>query len=161
MSYSKLRGGEFMRKCFLFLSILFFIPLLSFSQEDKKLKAVFDCAIGDLNWISLRLSLIKKTAENLIREGKDYSFVITIHSQCIPIVKKDLSSLPKEKKKKIEFIQSQLKTLKDFYNVDIKACRIAMSRFKIENVPRFIDTVPNSWITLIELQNSGYAFVPF
>ena len=62
---------------------------------------------------------------------------------------------------KVKLIQSQLKTLKEFYNVKMKACNIAMKRFKIKKVPEFIEVVPNSWITLIELQNKGYAFVPF
>ncbi len=146
-----------MRKLTLLLALSF---SLSFSQEGP-LKAVFDCAVGDLDWISLRLSLIKKTAESLIREGKDYRFVITIHSHCIPIVESRLSRFKKGKARKIEFIQSQLKTLKELYDVEIKACRIAMDRGKIKSVPKFIETVPNSWITLIELQNKGYAFVPF
>ncbi len=147
-----------MRKIFLLLTLIF---SLTYSQEARPLKAVFDCAVGDLNWISLRLSLIKKTAESLIREGKDYRFVITIHSYCIPIVEKNLKKFPKKKAKKIEFIQSQLRTLKELYNVEVKACRIAMDRGKISSIPEFIEAVPNSWITLIELQNSGFAFVPF
>ncbi|WP_461831963.1 hypothetical protein [Aquifex sp.] len=36
-----------------------------------------------------------------------------------------------------------------------------MKRMKIKNVPEFVNVVPNSWITLIELQNKGYAFIPF
>jgi len=143
-----------------FLIVFLTLILLSIAQT-KELKAVFDCAVGDLDWISLRLSLIKKTAESLIREGKDYRFVITIHSHCIPIVEKNLKKFPPKKAKKIEFIQSQLRTLKELYDVEIKACRIAMDRGKISGVPNFIETVPNSWITLIELQNSGFAFVPF
>ena len=141
------------------LLLILALPLLSFSQD--KLKAVFDCAVGDLDWISLRLSLIKKTAESLTREGKEYSFVITIHSHCIPVVEKNLKRFPKKKAEKIALIQSQLRTLKDFYNIEVKACRIAMERGRIKGVPKFIETVPNSWITLIELQNKGYAFVPF
>ncbi len=135
------------------------IPTLSFAQE--KLKAVFDCAVGDLDWVSLRLSLIKKTAESLLREGKEYEFVVTIHSHCIPIVEKNYKKLLQKKAKKIEFIQSQLRTLKELYNVEIKACNIAIKRGKISGVPSFVDIVPNSWITLIELQNKGFAFVPF
>ncbi|RLJ71607.1 DsrE/DsrF/DsrH-like protein [Hydrogenivirga caldilitoris] len=142
------------------LLILFAVVSFSFAQ-DKELKAVFDCAVGDLDWVSLRLSLIKKTAESLVREGRDYKFVVTIHSHCIPIVEKDLKRFPPKKARKVEFIQSQLRTLKELYNVEVKACRIAMDRGKISGVPDFIETVPNSWITLIELQNSGFAFVPF
>lgn len=140
----------------------FFVFLTFFSLcVAEPLKAVFDCAVGDLDWISLRLSLVKRTAEQISEKGKDYDFVITIHSYCIPIVNGDLKSFPTEKRKKIELIQSQLKTLKEFYGVKIKACAIAMERFKIKKVPKFVEVVPNSWITLIELQNKGYAFVPF
>lgn len=144
-----------------FLLLVVLLLSVSFSQEAKPLKAVFDCAVGDLDWVSLRLSLIKKTAESLTREGRDYRFVVTIHSYCIQVVEKNLKRFPKDKAKKIEFIQSQLRTLKELYNVEVKACRIAMDRGKISSVPEFIQTVPNSWITLIELQNSGFAFVPF
>jgi len=140
--------------------ILFALPLFIFASEEP-LKAVFDCAVGDLDWISLRLSLIKKTAEQVIEQGKSYKFVITIHSHCIKIVDTDLKKFPPEDRKKIELIQSQLKTLKEMYSVEIKACEIAMKRGKIKKVPSFVDTVQNSWITLIELQNKGFAFVPF
>ncbi|GAB6066603.1 DsrE family protein [Aquifex pyrophilus] len=146
-----------MKRIFIFL---FLFLSLSFSGE-RVLKSVFDCAIGDLDWINLRLSLIQNTAEMLIKEGKSYKFVITIHSYCIPIVDGDLNRYPKETREKIKLIQSKLKTLKELYEVDIKACNIAMKRMKIKNVPKFIEVVPNSWITLIELQNEGYAFVPF
>ena len=142
-----------------FIFTFLLLTALSFSQEIKPLKAVFDCAVGDLNWISLRLSLIKKTAESLMKEGKDYKFVITIHSHCIPVVDKNAAS--GKRGEKIKLIQSQLKTLKEFYGVKVKACSIAMKRGKVKKVPEFIEVVPNSWITLIELQNSGYAFVPF
>lgn len=142
------------------LVLLFLAISFSFSQESV-LKAVFDCAVGDLEWINLRLSLIQKTAETLIREGKSYRFVITIHSHCIPIVDGNLKKYPKEKREKIKLIQSKLKTLKELYEIDIKACNIAMKRMKIKNVPEFVNVVPNSWITLIELQNQGYAFIPF
>ncbi|NPA42397.1 MAG: hypothetical protein GXO18_09010 [Aquificae bacterium] len=143
------------------LLITLLISISSTFAQDKPLKAVFDCAVKDLDWISLRLSLIKKTAESLIREGISYEFVITIHSHCIQVVEKNYHRFPKDKAKKIEFIQSQLKTLKELYDVDIKACDIAIKRGKLSGVPKFVERVPNSWITLIELQNEGFAFVPF
>ncbi|WP_457599720.1 DsrE family protein [Hydrogenivirga sp.] len=147
-----------MRK--LLLSLVSF-PLITTAGGPDTYKAVFDCAVGDLDWISARLSLIKKTAESLIREGKDYRFALTIHSHCIYIVEKNLKRFSEKKAKKIAFIQSQLQTLKELYNVEVKACDIALRRGKIKSMPSFIEKVPNSWITLIELQNKGYAFVPF
>ncbi|AAC07785.1 putative protein [Aquifex aeolicus VF5] len=153
-SSSELKSKIIMKKFFLFLVL----PIFLFASP---LKAVFDCAVGDLDWISLRLSLIKKTAEQLMEEGKSYRFVITIHSHCIKVVDADLKKFPESERRKIELIQSQLKTLKEMYSVDVKACQIAMNRGKIKKVPPFVETVPNSWITLIELQNKGFAFVPF
>jgi len=147
-----------MRKIFIAVLIPIFVAT---AGEPNTYKAVFDCAVKDLDWISARLSLMRKTAESLIREGKDYEFALTIHSHCIYIVEKNLNRFSKKKAKKIEFIQSQLKTLKELYNVDIKACDIALKRGKIASMPKFVERVPNSWITLIELQNKGYAFVPF
>ena len=122
--------------------ILLLVVLTQVSLGAEPLKAVFDCAVGDLDWISLRLSLIKKTAQQISEKGKEYEFVITIHSYCTPIINGELKSLPEDKRKKIELIQSQLKTLKEFYGVRIKACAIAMERFKIKRVPKFIEVVP-------------------
>ena len=141
--------------------ILALILLFSLSQAQDVYRAVFDCAVGDLDWVSKRISLIRKTADSLIREGKDYRFVLTIHSHCIGIVEGNLKKVPPKKAEKIKFIQSQLQTLRDHYDVEVKACDIALKRGKIKKMPKFIERVPNSWITLIELQNKGYAFVPF
>ncbi len=135
--------------------------LISVVHSQEVYKAIFDCAVGDLDWVSKRLSLIRKTADALISEGRDYDFVLTIHSHCIGVVEGNLKKLPPKKAKKIEFIQSQLQTLKEHYNVKVKACEIALKRGKIKKMPKFIEKVPNSWITLIEFQNRGYAFVPF
>ncbi len=144
-----------------FILTLLILPLIGFSEEAKSLKAVFDCSTGDTDWISLRLSLIKKTAESLIREDKNYNFIITIHSHCIHVVDRNLKKYPSKKAEKIKFIQSQLQTLKELYGVKIKACEIAMKRGKVSSIPAYVTPVPNSWITLIELQNSGFAFIPF
>lgn len=142
-------------------AIVIGLIFISVAHSQEIYKAIFDCAVGDLDWVSKRLSLIRKTADALIRQGKDYDFVLTIHSHCISIVEGDLKKLPPKRAKKIEFIQSQLQTLKDHYNVKVKACEIALKRGKIKSMPKFIEKVPNSWITLIEFQNRGYAFVPF
>ena len=135
--------------------------LISVVHSQEVYRAIFDCAVGDLDWVSKRLSLIRKTADALMRDGRDYDFVLTIHSHCIGVVEGNLKKLPPKKAKKIEFIQSQLQTLKEHYNVKVKACEIALKRGKIKKMPKFIEKVPNSWITLIEFQNRGYAFVPF
>ena len=146
------------------LGILFLLFIFSISiyAQENIYRAVFDCSIGDLNFIQNRLWLIKKTAQMLKSEKNEYEFVITMHGQCVKVLKEDYTGTEAEKQK-IEQIQETLEILNKFYKVDIKACNIALRRMNLNknNILDFAQIVPNSWITLIRLQNNGFALVLF
>jgi len=143
--------------------ILFiFIISLQVKAETDTYRAVFDCSIGDLTYIQNRLWLIQKTATMLKKDNKKYEFIITMHGQCVKILKENIQGNESEKQK-IEQIQETLEVLNKFYKINIKACNIALKRLNLnkDNIVDFIQIVPNSWITLIKLQNQGFALIPF
>jgi intracellular sulfur oxidation DsrE/DsrF family protein len=121
-------------------------------------KAVFDCANKDLKYISSRMFLIEESAKELKAKKMPYDFVLTIHSGCTPIITEEIGD--DEMKKGIS---QRLKTLHYQYGVKIEACEIAMERFGIEksDLPEYVGSVRNSITRVIELQNSGYAFIPY
>lgn len=121
-------------------------------------KAVFDCASKEMKYVSSRMFLIEETAKELQAANRPYDFVLTVHSGCTPIVTDETGD--DEIKKGIS---QRLKKLSRQYHVKIEACEIAMDRFGIEksDLPGHIGSVRNSITRVIELQNNGYAFIPY
>ncbi len=140
------------------LSLLIFS--FAFSQEYK---AVFDCSSSNERFVLNRLFLIERTAKDFKEDGLKYKFEITMHSGCVVFLKKSLKDFPNSKRIIIQDIQNQLEILKEFYHVKIKACNIALSRYKLKrkDIVDFVEVVKNSWQELIVLQNKGYALIDF
>ncbi len=121
-------------------------------------KAVFDCAAKDMKFVASRMFLIEESAKELRTKNVPYEFVLTIHSGCTPIAAEN--SGDDEVKRGIS---QRLKKLHGEYGVKIEACEIALERFGIEkkDLPAHVGTVRNSITRVIELQNDGYAFIPY
>lgn len=134
------------------ISLLLLIGILHASQ-----KAVFDCASGDMKFVQSRMYLIDITAKELEEKKIPYEFVLTIHSKCTAIINKNTKDVS------IKAIQKKLAKLKQEHNVKLEACGIAVDRFGYEqnDLLPYIDTVRNSITRVIELQNDGYAFIPY
>ena len=120
-------------------------------------KAVFDCAAKDMRFVHSRMSLIEITAKELQAKDTAYDFVLTIHSKCTQIVD------AKSDDKVIKGIHKKLQALKDVHNVKIEVCGIAVDRLGYERseLLPFVEIVNNSITRVIELQNDGYAFIPY
>ena len=142
-----------------FLFVLLFFSF-SFAQEYK---AVFDCSSSDERFVLNRLFLIERTAKDFKEDGLNYRFVITLHSGCVLFLKKNLSTFPPKKRIIIRDIQNQLEILKELYGLQVKACNIALNRYKLKkkDIVDFVDIVKNSWQEVIILQNKGYALIDF
>lgn len=121
-------------------------------------KAVFDCASKDMKFVASRMFLIEESAKELKAKNTPYDFVLTVHSGCTPIVTEEIGD--DEVKKSIS---QRLKKMHQEYGLKIEACEIAMDRFGIEktDLPEYIGTVRNSITRVIQLQNNGYAFIPY
>ncbi|QFR49087.1 DsrE family protein [Sulfurimonas lithotrophica] len=132
-----------------------FVMLFSILSAEQK--AVFDCAAGDMKFVLTRMKLIDMTAKELKQKNIPYDFVLTIHSKCTPIVNK------KSDNKDIKAIHQKLTQLKREHNVKIEACKIATNKFgyKKDDIISEADIVKNSITRVIQLQNSGYALIPY
>ena len=139
----------------LFLSLILLASPL-FAQSDTQ-KAVFDCASGDMKFVASRMWLIEQSAKELTSKKIPYQFVLTVHSGCTPLMDKESGE------EAIETIQKRLHKLNHTYNVKVEACGIALERFGYgaEDLLPYVSTVQNSITRVIELQNSGYAFIPY
>lgn len=129
--------------------------LLNILHADQKV--VFDCAAGDMRFVHTRMSLIELSAKEFRENKVPHDFVLTIHSKCTPIVEKSSQN------KVIQGIHKKLEKLTKDYNVKIEVCGIATNKFgysKNDLLP-FIDVVNNSITRVIQLQNNGYAFIPY
>lgn len=124
----------------------------------ETVRAVFDCAAKDMKFVASRMFLIEESAKEFRNRQQPFEFVLTVHSGCTPIVTDEQGD--DETKKGIS---RRLKTLSQVYGVKIEACEIAMERFGIEknDLPAHIGSVRNSITRVIELQNAGYALIPY
>lgn len=144
---------------------LLFLSLSGFAEEIAPTvnKAVFDCSAKDLSFIASRLHLIERTSKDFSELKQKSDFVLTVHSHCTPIVSKDAAFLSADSDAKlISNIHKQLTKLINEYNVEVRACEIALNAFAIEkdDLLEGIETTPNSFIDVIQLQNRGYALFP-
>lgn len=139
----------------LFISLVLLISPL-FAQSDTQ-KAVFDCSSGDMKFVGSRMWLIEQSAKELVEKKIPYEFVLTVHSGCTPLIDQESGE------ETIEMIQKRLKVLHDTYGLKIEACGIALERFgyEDEDLLPYVSTVRNSITRVIELQNNGYAFIPY
>ena len=130
---------------------------LLFNIVHAEQKAVFDCASKDMRFVHSRMALIELTAKELQEKKVPYNFVLTIHSRCTQII--DGSNFDEN----IQKIQKKLEVLKTKHNVKIEVCAIAVDRLGYErsDVLPFVGVVANSITRVIELQNDGYAFIPY
>ena len=147
------------------LLALLLLALSSFASETTPRinKAVFDCSAKELSFIASRLRLIERTSQDFSGLQEKSDFVLTVHSHCTPIVSKDAAFLSADSDAKlIANIHAQLKKLMFDYNVEVRACEIALAAFGIEkeDLIEGVQTTPNSFMDVIQLQNNGYALFP-
>lgn len=141
------------------LLVVMLLPFLVHANEPIKQNVVFDCSSSDMGYVSSRMWLIEESAKEYKEKKVPYDIVLTIHSGCTEIVSKDAA----EGDKVMEKIQTRLQNLSNTYGVTIEACEIALNRYGIDKedyIPT-IKTVRNSITRVIQLQNEGYAFIPF
>ncbi|MCH9814701.1 MAG: DsrE family protein [Epsilonproteobacteria bacterium] len=146
-----------MRKLFVVIGLL--LPLFLSAQPVKTQNVVFDCASDDLAYVSSRLWLIEESAKEYKEKKIPYKIVLTIHSGCTEVVSKESA----EGDKLMQNIQKKLQNLSTKHQVSVEACQIATDRYGIEkdDLVSEVKLVRNSITRVIELQNEGYAYVPY
>lgn len=148
---------NFMKKFLVIISLL--LPLFLNAEAPKQQNVVFDCSSDDLSYVSSRLWLIQESAKEYKEKKTPYHMVLTIHSGCTKIVSKESA----EGDKLMQNIQKKLQNLSSEHQVSVEACQIATDRYGIEkdDLLKDVKLVRNSITRVIELQNEGYAFIPY
>ncbi|MFH1154844.1 MAG: DsrE family protein [Pseudomonadota bacterium] len=126
-----------------------------------RVKAVFDVNQGDPDVLVLRMSLIEKSAKQLLEAGKKIDFAVVFRGRASRyITLGDKYVDPWE----LEYKTTMRQWIETFHaaGFTIEQCGIAAQSQSIPaaDFPPQIRVVPNGYISLIGYQNQGYGLVP-
>ena len=141
------------------------IILLAFSAlQSQEYKVIFDCSSGDAHYIKSRMWLVGKTMDMMEKRGDKVDVALTLHGSCVPMVSTEFDMVvADEDVADIQKAQEYLIGLSKRKNVKIIACAMSLASNAIEKeeVLKFVEISPNSFIDTIAYQNSGYAIMTF
>lgn len=132
--------------------------------QAQEYKVIFDCSSGDAHYIKSRMWLVGKTIDMIEKRGDKVDVALTLHGSCVPMVSKEFDMVvADEDVAKIQQAQDYLVALSKRDNVKIIACAMSLASNAIEKdeVLKFVEISPNSFIDTIAYQNSGYAIMTF
>lgn len=126
-----------------------------------RVKAVFDVNQGDLEILTLRLSLIDRTAREVTEAGKKPDFAVVFRGAATRYVTLgDKYVEPWDVEKKAEVAR----WIRTFHQSGfaVEQCAIAAVSQGIDtrDFPREVTVVPNGYLSLIGYQNQGFGLVP-
>ena len=143
--------------------ILMMLLALS-ALQAQEYKVIFDCSSGDAHYVKSRMWLVGKTMDMIEKRGEKVDVALTLHGSCVPMVSKEFDMVvADEDVAEIQKAQEYLIALSKRGNVKIIACAMSLASNAIETdeVLKFIEISPNSFIDTIAYQNSGYAIMTF
>ncbi len=144
--------------------IILMTLLTLISLQAQEYKVIFDCSSGDAHYIKSRMWLVGKTMDMIEKRGEKVDVALTLHGSCVPMVSKEFDMVvADEDVEEIQKAQEYLIGLSKRENVKIIACAMSLANNAIEQdeVLKFVEISPNSFIETIAYQNSGYAIMTF
>lgn len=124
-------------------------------------KGLFDINLSTVPKLELYLSVIKKTHQDLVRQGKKPEFIIAFRGASVRLINSETWSFPEEEQQSLAKSAALIKELQEMGAV-VEACSIATELFKVENSTLLpgITVVGNTFVSLIGYQAQGYALIP-
>lgn len=125
-------------------------------------KVVWDVSMANPETLSLFLSVVRETYEDLARQKVKPEMVLAIHGAPVKYVRSNRDDLPFETTAAVDKINEILDDLARRPGVRIEVCSIANRLFGVDNAsikPNF-HVVGNTWVSLIGYQAQGYGVVP-
>lgn len=121
----------------------------------------FDVNIGEPQKLLLRLKLIEETSDDMTEAGLKPAVVVGFRGGATLFLTRGDKYLPKEDLAAKQQIQTQVQRLKQ-RGTQLEQCAIAARLLKIDSGDIIADVplVTNGYVSMIEYQNRGYAFVP-
>ncbi|WP_136810247.1 DsrE family protein [Desulfosediminicola flagellatus] len=124
-------------------------------------KTLFDINLKDAKSLELYLGVIKKTHEDIIRQGLKPEIVIAFRGATVRLINTETWSFSDEDQQSLARSTILLKELRDL-GIRQEACSIATNLYKIDNstILPGIHVVGNTFVSLTGYQGKGYALVP-
>ena len=149
------------------ISLILVVFLYYSSLASDERKVLIDLTTGDLKKIEkYLLNGLTYNIEYYKNHLISLDVVVAIHGDAYKFFIKDLKKSPYKNeteiiKKQLE-IYNRLKTLHDIYNVKFEICEAGLKSRKIDvkNIYEFVKPVKTIFITLVDYQNKGYAYIP-
>ncbi|HUJ88067.1 MAG TPA: hypothetical protein VLX30_14555 [Burkholderiales bacterium] len=128
----------------------------------KEVRAAFDLTAGEGKKLLGQLNVIDETRQALIRQGVTPHFVLAFRGPATRLVQTDQSLIKPEDREFAAKIATKLDQMRGAPGVgDLVQCSVAIRQqgTKAENVIPAVKVVGNGWISLMTLQNRGYAYI--
>ncbi|MGH8736872.1 MAG: hypothetical protein ACREU5_03930 [Burkholderiales bacterium] len=128
----------------------------------KEVWAAFDITAGEGKKLLGQVNVIDETRQSLIRQGVTPHFVLAFRGPATRLIQTDQSMIKPEDKEIAAKIAAKLDQMRHEEGIQgMVQCSVAIRQqgTKAENVIPAVKVVGNGWISLVTLQNRGYAYI--
>jgi len=124
-------------------------------------KVVFDINMAEAQKLTLYLSVIDETVEDLKRQGVQPDVILAFRGLSVRLISKDRENMELTDYEHLDRIATQLAALRA-KGVRMEACSVATRLFHIDNGTLLdgIKPVGNTFVSLTGYQAQGYANIP-
>jgi intracellular sulfur oxidation DsrE/DsrF family protein len=124
-------------------------------------KVIFDINMTDAKKMTLYLSVIRETVDDLRRQGVTPDVILAFRGKSVLLISKDRDQMEVADFEHLDKIAAQLADLRD-QGVHMEACSVATRGSGIDNESLLdgIEPVGNTFVSLTGYQAQGYANIP-
>ena len=124
-------------------------------------KVLFDVNMTDAKKMTLYLSVIRETVDDLKRQGVEPDVILAFRGLSVRLISKDREQMELTDFEHLDRIAEQLADLRR-QGVRMEACSVATRLFKVDNDSLLdgIKPVGNTFVSLTGYQAQGYANIP-
>ena len=124
-------------------------------------KVLFDINMTDAKKMTLYLSVIRETVDDLRRQGVEPDVILAFRGLSVRLISKDREQMELTDFEHLDRIAEQLADLRE-QGVRMEACSVATRLFKVDNGSLLdgIKPVGNTFVSLTGYQAQGYANIP-
>lgn len=124
-------------------------------------KVIFDINMAEAKKMTLYLSVIKQTVEDLERQNVEPDVILAYRGLSVRLISKNREQMELTDYEYLDKIAAQLAELQK-KGVRVEACSVATRLFKVDNQSLLdgIKPVGNTFVSLTGYQAQGYANIP-
>lgn len=127
----------------------------------SKGKVVFDINMAEPKKMTLYLSVINQTVDDLVRQNVEPDVILAFRGLSVRLISKNREQMELTDFEYLDKIAAQLAGLQK-QGVRMEACSVATSLFKVDNKSLLdgIKSVGNTFVSLTGYHAQGYASIP-